>query len=400
MNVNLTDNALDTPSRAMAHVIEINQPEQLEDWRLVWNSLASQTPGLSLFHTLDWLQAYWKHFGADQKLRVLLVVCANKPIGIVPLTVVRETTRAGRVRVLTYPLHDHGTFYGPIGPDPTATLTLAFNYLHATSRDWDLLDIRWVDRDEHDRFRTKWAMEHAGYAARESVWKQTAVIDLQGGRDQYWESRSGKMRSNLRRDERRLREQGEVEYLRYRPEGRRVGEDDPRWDLYDTCVEIAAASWQGASATGTTLSHEQVADYFREVHEIAVDHGMVDINVLKVAGRAVAFGYNYVSNGDLVGIRRGHLPEFSRYGVGNLLFSRMLGDSFQRGDRTLDLGPGFHDIKRRWSTHSTSSYRYAHYPTLAPRAQLLRLKHWAWGERAVSHKPLSHLGTTPVSSTM
>ncbi|MGM0487817.1 MAG: GNAT family N-acetyltransferase [Planctomycetota bacterium] len=384
----------------MAHVVEINRPGQLEDLRLVWNSLASQTPGLSLFHTLDWLQVYWKHFGADQQLRVLVAVSANKPIGIVPLTVVQEQTRAGRVRVLTYPLHDHGTFYGPIGPNPAATLTLAFDYLHATSREWDLLDIRWVNRDEHDRFRTKWAMAHAGYAARESVWKHTALIDMQGGWDRYWESRSSKMRNNLRRDERRLREHGDVEYIRHRPGGMGAGDDDPRWDLYETCVEIAAASWQGASETGTTLSHERVADYFREAHAIAVKHGMVDINILKVAGRPAAFSYNYVSNGELVGIRRGHLPEFSRCGVGNVLFSRMLRDSFQRGDRNLDLGPGSDEIKCRWSTHSTSSYRYTHYPLFAPRVQLLRLKHWARGERAVPRKPPSHLGTTPVSSSM
>ncbi|MFW6169699.1 MAG: GNAT family N-acetyltransferase [Planctomycetota bacterium] len=387
----------------MAHVVEINRPEQLEDLRLVWNSLASQTPGLSLFHTLDWLQVYWKHFGAGQHLRVLLVVSANKPIGIVPLTVIEEKTRAGRVRVLTYPLHDHGTFYGPIGPNPAATLTLAFNYLHASPREWDLLDMRWVNRDEHDRFRTKWAMERAGYAVRESIWKHTAVIEMQAGWDQYWESRSSKMRSNLRRDEKRLRAQGHVEYIRYRPAGMAAGDDDPRWDLYQTCVEIAAASWQGASETGTTLSHERVAEYFREVHAIAVKHGMVDINILKVAGRAVAFSYNYVSNGELVGMRRGHLPEFSRWGVGNLLFLRMLKESFQRGDRNLDLGPGSRDIKRGWSTHSADSYRYTHYPLFAPRVQLLRLKHWARGERSAAHKHrshCSHLGSTPVSSSM
>ena len=89
---------------ALPKVVEINTPEQLEELRLIWTLLASQTRGASLFHTLDWLQAYWKHFGADQKLRVLVVSSGDTPIGILPLTVVREKTRVGTIRVFTYPL--------------------------------------------------------------------------------------------------------------------------------------------------------------------------------------------------------------------------------------------------------------------------------------------------------
>jgi CelD/BcsL family acetyltransferase involved in cellulose biosynthesis len=185
------------------------------------------------------------------------------------------------------------------------------------------------------------------------------------------------LRNNVRRDEKRLRERGSVEYIRYRPAGTAYGDDDPRWDLYETCVELAAASWQGQSDTGTTLSHKSVAEFFRDAHEAAVKNGMVDINILKVNGRAVAFSYNYICDGRLVGVRRGHLPQFTNCGIGNILLVYMLRDSFQREDRHLDLGTGYSEGKRRWSTRSARSYRYTHYPLLAPRAQILRLKHWA-----------------------
>ena len=237
--------------------------------------------------------------------------------------------------------------------------------------------MRWVNRDEHDHLRTQWAMEHAGYSTRESTWKTTAMIDMQRDWEQYWNSRSSKMRSNVRRDEKQLQQLGTVEYIRYRPAGTSFGDDDPRWDLYDTCVEIAEASWQGSSETGTTLSHESVAGYFRDMHALAVKNGMVDINILKVNGKAVAFSYNYVRDGHLIGVRRGHLQEYAHCGVGNVMFVYMLRDSFQREDRSLDLGPGSMPEKTRWSTRVVDSYRYTHYPLSAPRTQLLRLKHWA-----------------------
>ena len=69
----------------------------------------------SFFQSLDWLRVYWRHFGAGQQLRVLVVTSCGEPMGIVPLVVRRETTRVGEVRVLTYPLDDWGTYFGPIG---------------------------------------------------------------------------------------------------------------------------------------------------------------------------------------------------------------------------------------------------------------------------------------------
>ena len=368
----------------MPHVVEVNHLEQLEKLRLIWSLLVSQTRGASFLHTLDWLQTYWRHFGPGQQLRVLVVTSGHTPIGILPLTVIRERTRVGTVRVLTYPLHDWGTFFGPIGPNPTATLTLAMQHIRNTPRTWDLLDLRWVNRDEHDHLRTQWSMQHAGFSVHESTWKTTSMIDMDGDWNNYWQSRSSKMRNNLARDEKRLSEVGPVEHIRYRPAGTAYGENDPREDLYDACHEIAAASWQGASPTGTTLSHPSVADFFRQAHAVAVKNGMVDLNLLLVNGQPAAFSYNYVYDGKLLGIRRGHLPEFSSSGVGNVLFVRMLRDSFERGDRCLDLSPGSMNVKRRWSTRKSHSYRYTHYPLSAPRVQLLRLKHWMVAHHATS----------------
>ena len=100
----------------MSQVIEINRIEDLGQYRLLWSALLGQTRGASFFQSLDWLEAYWRHFGHRQKLRVLIVSSGGEPIGIVPLTVVRESTRVGTLRTLTYPIHDWWWFYGPIGP--------------------------------------------------------------------------------------------------------------------------------------------------------------------------------------------------------------------------------------------------------------------------------------------
>jgi CelD/BcsL family acetyltransferase involved in cellulose biosynthesis len=374
----------------MPSVLEINDPSQLDDHRLLWSALLAQTPGATFFQSLDWLETYWRHFGPGQRLRVLIVSAGGGPVGILPLVVRTDCTRIGPVRALTYPLDDWGSFFGPIGPNPTATLLVGVEHVLATERDWDLLDFRWVD-PEHDRGRTQSAMRAAGLRPGKQAWDHTAVVKTCGTWDEYWNSRQVKWRNNVCRLRRRLAEQGKVTYVRYRPEGRAYGDGDPRWDLYDACVELAEESWQGSSTDGTTLSHASIRSFLRDMHRDAAKAGAADVNLLLVDGRPVAFEYNYVYRGSVFGLRKGFDPAWRAFGPGTVLQYLSLEDSFRRGDRLYDLGPGSPDCKRAWETGTMTSYRYTHYPAAVARAQVLRLKHWLTGRffergnRATAH---------------
>jgi CelD/BcsL family acetyltransferase involved in cellulose biosynthesis len=381
----------------MTRVIEINDWEDLSQYRLLWNSLLPQTRGATFFQSFEWLETYWRHFGDRQRLRVLIVSAEERPIGILPLTVTLEETRLGTVRLLTYPLDGWGTFFGPIGPNPTATLWTGFRHIAATPRDWDIADLRWVDADGIDAGRTGKAMRAAGMSAIERPFVQYAQIELGGDETSnglrknsdpranwqaYWVSRKSRWRQNAARAERRLAECGEVTYVRYRPDGRRYGDDDPRWDLYNACESIARRSWQGTADDGTTLSHESVRDYLRDAHETAAAAGGLDLNLLLLDGRPAAFAYNYHYRGSVYGLRTGFDAAVTTEGSGNVLMRRMIEDSLERGDHLIDLGPGSLGVKRQWATRIQTSYHYLHYSPLKMKAQALRLKRWLVGERA------------------
>jgi CelD/BcsL family acetyltransferase involved in cellulose biosynthesis len=358
----------------MPRVTEINDIHALQHYQMCWRSLYQQTREASFFQTFEWLQSYWRHYGDGQQMRVLVVSSGGMPIGIVPLTVRRERTRIGAVRVLTYPLHDWGSFYGPIGPNPTATLMAAMRHLNATPRAWDMLDFRWINRDV-DHGRTALAMQLAGLPHREWTWKTTHLVSLAGTWDAYLSTRSSKFRRMLRGCETRADRAGDVAYHRYRPLSAAEGDGDPRWSLYEECVDLAERSWQGASEHGTTLSHKGVDCFFREVHAVAARQGAVDVNLLRFDGELAAFAYLYHVGGRLYGVRMGYDPGKANLSPGTLLLARMLEDSFQRGDTHVDLGSDPADYKQRWMTGTRVSCRCTFYAPRSPRSQLLRLKH-------------------------
>lgn len=357
----------------MLDIIEVNEIKDLEPFRDDWNRLLSVTPGGSFFQSLDWLEVYWRHFSEKQYLRVFVVRDADEVTGIVPLCVKRIKAKLGSCSILTYPFDDWGSFYGPVSADAESTLNAVMHVIQESQRDWDLIDLRCVDANGFDAGATERALETTNLSFKKFEWDQTAHVDLNQDWETYLAGRSSKARQTYLRAEKRIAKEGEIEFTRYRPRGEKYGESDPRWDLYEICEAIAHKSWQGSSTTGTTLSHEQVAQYFRDTHESATRFGAVDINLLYLSGEPAAFNYNYAYQGRVYSLRMGFDPSVSNKGLGRLLMGRMIQNSMEAGDQLLDIGPGSLDAKKYWYTSVETSFRYVHYSPVSKMAKALQM---------------------------
>lgn len=310
----------------------------------------------------------------EKKLRVLLIQVDCQILGIVPLVQQTERTKAGRATVLTYPLDCWGTFFGPLGSDLAATLYTTAKYLAAEPREWDLLDLRWIN-PEVDRGRTVSAMRCHGFQPNDLPWHTAYGVELTGDFDAYLATRSSHFRERLRRASRLAVAEG-IRGERYRPLGGTSNAGGANLALYDECVGLAARSWQGDSTTGTTLSHPQATAYFRDCFEAAAQLGMLDLVTLRHQGEAVAFCYNFHHRGEVQGLRMGYAPELKRLSLGSLVMAFQIQDSFERGDHLIDLGTEYPEVKQRWMTRSLLTRRACYYSPLSVPAHVLRWGHW------------------------
>lgn len=366
----------------MLCVTEINELASLDRFRASWWKLLRQTSNATFFQSLEWLEVYWRHYARDQRLRVLVVGDLDEPLGILPLVWRQERRKVGKVRVLTYPLDDWGSYYGPIGPHPTETLLAGLQYLAKAKRDWELLELRWIPPAGHDAAETHDLMRLANFEPSVSQRDTTAIINMRGTWDEYLASRTSKWRNNFRRWHRRLHEAGEVRYERYRPTGA-ADDNRPHWDLFDECQRLASLSWQGSSTTGTTLTHEPVRLFIRDVHEVAARVGCLDTNLLFLNDRPLAFAYNYHFQGSVFGLRIGFDPQMHAFSPGNVMYTLAIEDSFARGDYLYDLGPGSLVPKRHLVTSVESILQYSYYRSLDIKAQLIKLnrRFQAWWDQ-------------------
>ncbi|MEX0937379.1 MAG: GNAT family N-acetyltransferase [Pirellulales bacterium] len=361
----------------MSAIVEVNDIESLQDFRLLWQALLPETPGGSFFHTLDWLTVYWRHLGQRQRLRVLVAYAGSRPIGILPLCVRTEEHRFGPLRVLGYPADGWANCCGPIGGNATATLLAAMRYLRSISPDWDMVDLRGVATLGWDRWRTQRAMRSVGFPTARAAWREFAVVDHSDASPSRQVS-TCQPDDMCRQDESCFMHRGRWQYVRYRPLGAAHDQSDPRWDLLEQCGVVAERSRrQRPEEAGAQKQIDITDSFFRETHEAAAKLGMLDVNLLYADGLPVAFSYNFHTGGRVVSLWAGADCK-SRSDAARLLTARMFENSRQRGDTRTELQCGL-DVTEDWSVRHEQVDRITHYRPTILRAQAVRLERW-WQE--------------------
>lgn len=346
----------------------IETAEGLSALREDWTRLLDATPRASFFQSHEWFFQRWRHrLATDDALKVIVHREGGKASGIIPLVVQERPLPLGTVRKLRFPIDNWGSFHGPISADPAKTLEAGGRFLKEREksgvRDFDLVEFTNLASAQEGAEifpdpRETWEVSECSHVA---------VLEIEGTWEDYWESRRAQKnrRRNVERCERRLAETGEIGWIRYRP----ATGGDPRWDLYDACEELASRSWQDGLVDGHTLHHSEVRSFLRDLHEGACHAGGCDLSLLTVDGKPAAFCYGYHHRGYVDLMRVGFDPRFAKLAPGNALWTRLIRDSFERGDQVLDFGPSCLDYKSFWMTGIATSYQAVRYaPTFAARA--------------------------------
>ncbi|MEZ5950250.1 MAG: GNAT family N-acetyltransferase [Planctomycetaceae bacterium] len=356
----------------MFQVVEMNTLAELKAYRMAWEDLwlRGRTQRYSL--SSDWFEAYAR-LVSDRGMKVLVISLAGKVIGILPLVLKQVHTRLGSQRVLTYPLDGWGNWYGPIGPNPAATLTAGLRYLTTTRRDWDLLDLPYVDRDRHDLGRTQTAARNIGWNVTERLWRQIPLIQLVGSWSEFLSSKRTEVLDEILQAERRIDQLGQVQLWRYRS-GVHASADLER--LLNAWKLVLSAT--GRAGEFAMLEHLALA---------ADQRNQLDLSALVLDQLPLACGLGFVQ-GATVELVQGmsHASSACTSGrlssrqVASVLLGRLLEQGIALGDDQYEICPTCEwteTARALWSTDVLNSYRYSMAPWSHLRSALLVRYHAA-----------------------
>jgi CelD/BcsL family acetyltransferase involved in cellulose biosynthesis len=193
------------------------------------------------------------------------------------------------------------------------------------------------------------AAERLGMKVVAEPARNSPYVDLTSGWESYFAGLGEKMRSNIRRRQRRLEESGEVNV-------ELVSEAGGFTAALDICFEISKRSWK-APLNKDLGGRPERERFYREYLELAAQRGWASIALLKLDSKYLAFEVLLRRGSNVLGLAVDYDQEFKRVGPSMLLRSYLLEQLASKGISKYDFGGADYDHKLQWTSEALQHVR-------------------------------------------
>jgi CelD/BcsL family acetyltransferase involved in cellulose biosynthesis len=310
-----------------------------------WRELNETARAGSMFLGPEWMEPWWRHFGASRELQILCVREGGKLIGLMPLFAEEVRLAGVPVRRLAF-LGD-----GDTGCDcldvlaaPGREREVHQHVLAALMRlRWDVCDLDGLWRESFTALQLAQAFppgRTARGAVRDARLRYVCpFIPLEGSHAQYLQGLG--RRENLRRREKWIARQPGVSI-------RCARTSDDASQATEEFLSLHRARWavEGGSDGLTGPRHEA---FHHDASRRLAQAGLLRMYTLRVARRPVASVYGVVHRGKFYYYQSGYDPNWACKSVGMVLLARTVEDAFAEGLGEFDFLRGDESYKSEWA---------------------------------------------------
>jgi CelD/BcsL family acetyltransferase involved in cellulose biosynthesis len=329
-------------------VEKINDLRGFESLQPVWNSLLARSGASTIFLTWEWLHTWWRVFGEDRVLYILVVLENDEIIGIAPL-LQRRVRHFGvsyrRLEILASGederdeiCSEYLDFIIHRGREEES-LEAILNYLHAHSRDWDEIVLKKVRADASVKHLPRLS------ASTDTVCQTTGNGHATSlSLPENWETVEKSLGKSFRQNLRNLRRRADTGGASFQ-----VVETSAAFDeAFKTLMRLHQERWTQLGQPGV-FSSEKFTRFHRDVCRLLVPKGQARLFQLTFEDHPVASLYAFVHDGEIVYYQSGFNPMiFPSYSFGTVLLSHAIEHSIKSGLSVWDFLSGSDDYKSRW----------------------------------------------------
>ena len=318
-----------------------------------WNDLLRKSNSNFPFLTFEWLLSWWKSFGEDKQLFVLIV---NETIdessrGIAPLMLVKS---AG-FRIIEFigtGLSDYLDFI--IEGLTVETINAFFEYLNKKKKSWDLIFLSDVLLEDGSVERLLKAGQSAGWKTCFRRYTASPYLSINGDWSQFLSSKSSNFRYTLKRKEKRLEKEGlNLKICRF-------NSNNFENQTFEDIVEIERNSWKFKAGTAKTEEESLKKFYIDFLSEFA-NNGWLNLWVGYLNDDRAAYLINFDYREKIWFYNAAYHYQSRRYAIGSILTHHAVRDAFSRGKTEYDFMRGEEEYKDRWASGKHELFQLVFY---------------------------------------
>lgn len=336
-----------------------------------WNEAVLASESANPFLSHNWLSNWWRFFGGDKELAIVLVRENGLLVGGMACYVARvRIPVACRVLRLCGDTDVSSEFLGPLARHGYERVVVqsVTDFLHGDAVLWDVFHAADMDQDAGAALQLL-AVWGGLYERRQLVEFNDNLcmyIDLPKRWEEYWDELGKRKKRTFSRLDRRLQEEGEVTFCTAKEVDPAGLGFEAAWKLYG---EVMLSTGRKNSESLNKQS-QFLETFWRE----SILSGWADATFILLQGRPVAFLY-YLTNGKSYFLyKTGYDFELSRFSVGASVFLQTIRQGIEAGMERVEFLRGGHDYKRSLRITGERALVDAVYvkPSLPGRAYLVR----------------------------
>jgi CelD/BcsL family acetyltransferase involved in cellulose biosynthesis len=327
----------------MLRIEEITTFEELSSLRREWNEVLERSKDNNIFLTWEIMATCAKNLERTKKIRVVCVKDGDKIVSIAPLRKscykLNGLPGYGVLEPLTYRQSDYTGFV--IAEEEEASLKLVINHLFEQN-DWDFIYL--LDVPETSlifELLPKVAADIPRFAIEEG--KLCPYIVIPSSMDILLSRLSAKFRKNLRRSMKSLKSDCQ------RVELKRYDEFDSVEEAMNIFFSLHQKRWATQGRPGVYKDNKK-RDASIESSKLYAEKGWLALYFLTVDDKPVAAQYCLEYNQRMHYGLGGFDPNYSKYGVGNLITDMVLEKCVERNIKEYDFMKGDEPYKFEWTT--------------------------------------------------
>jgi CelD/BcsL family acetyltransferase involved in cellulose biosynthesis len=321
---------------------QLGSPEELDRVRAEWDEFVERS-GSDIYFTVDWLQAWWTHYGRGRSFGALIARDGDRIVAALPFCVQRVWAGPVPVRLARLVGSDSTlpVFTPAIAPGfEEPVLKLALDALLGDAR-CDAVSLAPLSGESPvAEAAERTANGSYGGVRVESPGPHT-VFRFPANFDDYLGALSKSQRQGHRRYLRQLNERHEIAY--------RTVSGDEAVPYLDRFVELHARHWRGEGKAGHFGDWPASEAFNRDLVARMAGSGRARFYEMAAEGRPIAMEYSFVL-GDRCYWRlpaRDTDPELQKLRLGRVSLVEMFRVAIEDGQTMVEGGPGHYEYKLR-----------------------------------------------------
>ena len=307
-----------------------------------WPVLLDKSKSDYVCMTFQWFKSWWVGFGKDKHLSILLVKEDGGLIGLAPLMISHAKLRGFPIRVVEFIQNRNSPRCDFIIMKKNQEVVKAMvDYLVANKSKWDVIDLLNMPQ-ESDNFSTlENCLRNHGLLFGVKKGLLSPFIPIDSDWRTFFSSRSKKFQKVLRNKVNRMERLGAYNISKIDKESELDG-------VLNTICKISANSWKARLKEDIAATPENRI-FFEELSRNCSNKGWLNIWLLDVDGKAIAYEYHLRYKGRLYGLRADYEEEYGESSPGSVLDMNVVKHAFESGIKEYDLCGSNDFYKNNWT---------------------------------------------------